>query len=627
MVAVSDARGSDATCDGGERCDAGCTSCVAPAHAVATCVDGACGFRCVEPSADCDEQPGNGCEVDLSSSVAHCGTCGSPCPAEDNASVSCVAGRCVSACLDGFERRDGRCERVAIRLLYPQSTAVAKDDRPTFRWTATGGADSYRLELSTRPGGSAPEIVVETARTSLRLDERLTPGEVYFWRVVAVQRGRDVARSARWFFRPTARRVPLREHAFRAIVDLDFDGVEDVAVSRWAGSSGSTSTAFGIYTYSLTDLVGSSTPTPVTVRVGPASTFMRGPVSVGDVDGDGCSDLASAALNSGVLIFGSPSRAYSTVSLPLDHYLAWPQHIGDINGDGFADLVVLHNDAAGVPQYEIALGGPNRAEIGRARVPVSIAGLVAPLVLPIGVDLDLDGSNEIGVRGSADYTQQQWVRWREGAASLERVRSIGHSRLREVIGDVNGDGFVDYRGEDYVSVFAGSPSGPDDAPISLRSPPRPRLTSFAAVGDVNDDGIDDLVAKLWPLFTDPALELGVSVFLGSPSAVELSAADSEYSVASISYTAAMAGTQMVFDVKKMPGSRERVLVSIVGGVRHAAVLTSVQLTTPATGSVEILGWIPRDGIELVDERFASMLAPTRVRSRFSWPSAFSLWRL
>ncbi|WP_104983725.1 hypothetical protein [Sorangium cellulosum] len=55
-----------------------------------SCVDGACQPpACDERRGDCDQDPSNGCEEDLRTSVAHCGACGQPC------SGQCVQGACV----------------------------------------------------------------------------------------------------------------------------------------------------------------------------------------------------------------------------------------------------------------------------------------------------------------------------------------------------------------------------------------------------------------------------------------------------------------------------------------------------------------------------------------------------
>lgn len=82
-------------------------ACPPRANATVTCAAGTCGFTCSAGFADCDDIPGNGCEVDTRSSTTHCGRCGGACSLA-NATASCVAGACgIAACTAGFGDCDG----------------------------------------------------------------------------------------------------------------------------------------------------------------------------------------------------------------------------------------------------------------------------------------------------------------------------------------------------------------------------------------------------------------------------------------------------------------------------------------------------------------------------------------
>ena len=60
--------------------DPSCNAC-ALSHATPLCGGGTCRVNTCDPGyADCDGDPGNGCETDLSL-ASHCGTCNSVCPA------------------------------------------------------------------------------------------------------------------------------------------------------------------------------------------------------------------------------------------------------------------------------------------------------------------------------------------------------------------------------------------------------------------------------------------------------------------------------------------------------------------------------------------------------------------
>jgi hypothetical protein len=80
-----------------------CGRVCALANATATCAMGSCAVaRCNAGFGDCDGDPANGCEVNLNTTVAACGACGRAC-AVPNASPSCAAGVCgIARCNTGF---------------------------------------------------------------------------------------------------------------------------------------------------------------------------------------------------------------------------------------------------------------------------------------------------------------------------------------------------------------------------------------------------------------------------------------------------------------------------------------------------------------------------------------------
>lgn len=83
-----------------------------PANAVqGKCQSGVClidfeNGGCVDPFDDCDNDPVNGCEVNLNTSAAHCGSCGAACSSA-NGARSCAAGNCAITCNDGYANCDG----------------------------------------------------------------------------------------------------------------------------------------------------------------------------------------------------------------------------------------------------------------------------------------------------------------------------------------------------------------------------------------------------------------------------------------------------------------------------------------------------------------------------------------
>ena len=86
-----------------------CPKVCASANGTASCVGGACRIACNPGFGDCDGDPGNGCEVSLQISIPNCGLCGRPCTVA-NGVPGCVSGACtVQACNPGF----GDCNKVA----------------------------------------------------------------------------------------------------------------------------------------------------------------------------------------------------------------------------------------------------------------------------------------------------------------------------------------------------------------------------------------------------------------------------------------------------------------------------------------------------------------------------------
>ncbi|MEZ4394935.1 MAG: hypothetical protein R3A48_27990 [Polyangiales bacterium] len=90
------------------NCGACGNACAPRAGATVSCSGGACRFACAAGRADCDANAANGCEVDATSSLAHCGACGRACGPFANASAACRAGACgIGACNAGFADCDG----------------------------------------------------------------------------------------------------------------------------------------------------------------------------------------------------------------------------------------------------------------------------------------------------------------------------------------------------------------------------------------------------------------------------------------------------------------------------------------------------------------------------------------
>ena len=72
--------------------------CPGAPNAAPACVNSVCGLACNAGFENCDGAAGNGCEVNIATSVTNCGGCGRACSASNVASRSCTGGLCDSTC-------------------------------------------------------------------------------------------------------------------------------------------------------------------------------------------------------------------------------------------------------------------------------------------------------------------------------------------------------------------------------------------------------------------------------------------------------------------------------------------------------------------------------------------------
>ena len=83
------------------HCGACTTACATVVNASATCTSSECGFTCRAGFSNCDANPTNGCETDIDSDNANCGTCGNVC-SPLSGGPSCSGGVCSISCPAGF---------------------------------------------------------------------------------------------------------------------------------------------------------------------------------------------------------------------------------------------------------------------------------------------------------------------------------------------------------------------------------------------------------------------------------------------------------------------------------------------------------------------------------------------
>jgi hypothetical protein len=120
----------------------------------ARCGAGTCHIAsCNTDTADCNATVADGCEVQLTADASNCGACGSVCPGAPNATGVCTAGTCAQACLPGFANCDGdpdngcevdvsgNCGVCGNACELPHATGTCANGTCEFSACATGYAD------------------------------------------------------------------------------------------------------------------------------------------------------------------------------------------------------------------------------------------------------------------------------------------------------------------------------------------------------------------------------------------------------------------------------------------------------------------------------------------------------
>lgn len=89
-------------------CGTSCSPCPTAANADPTCDGMRCSFRCRAGFADCDRDPSNGCEADLTNPTT-CNRCDNRCTPPSNATATCDGTSCGFTCASGFHRCGTSC--------------------------------------------------------------------------------------------------------------------------------------------------------------------------------------------------------------------------------------------------------------------------------------------------------------------------------------------------------------------------------------------------------------------------------------------------------------------------------------------------------------------------------------
>ncbi|HEV7780781.1 MAG TPA: integrin alpha, partial [Chitinophagaceae bacterium] len=293
---------------------------------------------------------------------------------------------------------------------------------------------------------------------------------------------------------------------------------------------------------------------------------------IGDVNGDGFSDVAVGAynyddgfVNEGKVfvyygISGNPATITAAVTLAdadqVDaQFGVCVAGAGDVNGDGYSDIIVgshLYNDGANTDEGRAFVYYGSGAGLSTSPLILSDADQISAqfgFSVACGGDLNGDGYSDVIV--SANLYDDDFAN--EGVVFIYYGSSSGLSATHNAIaddanqananfggkiacaGDVNGDGYSDviigaYTYDDNLIdegvafIYYGSNTGLSASPVCMLDDANGPGASFgysvASAGDVNGDGYSDVIIGAYTFNYMGNIDYGLTyVYNGSPSGI------------------------------------------------------------------------------------------------------------
>jgi hypothetical protein len=227
-------------------------------------------------------------------------------------------------------------------------------------------------------------------------------------------------------------------------------------------------------------------------------------VAIGDVNGDGLKDVVMTTSSypnpeNGYYFHVFLQNASGELDLPIKYWTnsSWSNRptsigIGDLNNDGRNDVVV-GNMASNIEVFfQNASGALN-------------PGISFPTINSMSVkvgDLNNDGLADVVGIGSSTNSVDIFFQNRNGSLNSPITNLLTPGGYSEVeVGDVNNDGLIDivvmngaYATSPHIGILFQNPDGTFTAPIYYTLGGY-RKANGVAVGDVNGDGLSDIVVS------------------------------------------------------------------------------------------------------------------------------------
>lgn|GEM_PF-1568019 len=339
--------------------------------------------------------------------------------------------------------------------------------------------------LAVTPGNAISQGALLTLRASV-LDADETPvlrGSVTFYDGTAILAPVSVVRSGTNSGSATYKLFPGQgTHSFKAV---------------FAAAAGYQSSTSGIQVVIVTNVSTSATATTFSSSGNAGNYTLTGKVTAfgqnaptGNVTFTDLTNssylLGTAALNVATLTNGlQPSVSYPTKTASYGIVM------GDLNGDGIPDLVTSNYVTTGSGTISVLIGNGD----GTFRTNVDYPALSYAFGMALG-DLNGDGAPDLVVANHSASTVSVYLNNGDGTFAAKTDYSVpsGTSEYA-VLGDFNGDGYLDIATNNYggVAILLGHGDGTFAAATYYGT--GSAYGYGLASGDFNEDGILDLVAS------------------------------------------------------------------------------------------------------------------------------------